>query len=390
MRYIRTTLMFLISIACLSGGGAVIAATPAGERYLLIDRDHAVRMVSAVVLEERELHFRDEAGTMRSQSTTDLIALFRMEYEVRHRSSGMLILDDGQRLPGFLTSRTSTLDDGFVWMHPWLGEVEASTEQVRQLVLDSEISVPTGGAAVRDLLLLRNGDRLEGFIVAIGDPFVLEVTTGDVSRLVEIPMERVAAARLVTPSRPASGTRGWFRDGTVMSMTDRRIGDDGYVRVGTPWMRGNRSLQISAGEIAGILFDPGALVPLSQVSPVSVMSDVPRFETPIPDLLDPGAPLGSGAIEFRGPLRVQYVLDVPARRMIGEVVLPESAREWGDLEFVVRSEGLEVFRQRINSERPRTLLDVPLRGPVLDIELVEGPSGLVHNRVRLERAFLIQ
>ena len=385
---IVTRMLGVLAVAAWALGASSAHAAPE-DRFLLIDRERGAIMVTSVVLEERELHFRDEHGAQRSRQTADLVGLLRIDAGVRHRAAGLLVMDDGQRMPGSLTGRTPSNPDAFVWMHPWLGQVEASTDQVRQLVLDPSVPAPPDDGAMRDLLVLRNGDRFEGFLASVGDPFVIEVETASGPRTLEIPMERVAAARLVTPARAPQGERGWFRDGTVMDVRERRMGDDGYARIGTSWVSGGRVLQISAGEIAGVLFDPSAMVPLASLSPVSVSSSAPRFDVPAPQVLDPDAPLGSGPIELRGPVTVSYHLEERVRRLVAEAILPERARLWGDPILVVRNDGREVLRLSIDRTTPRHLIDLPLTGRMLEFELIEGESGPVHNVLRLERAFLI-
>jgi hypothetical protein len=106
-------------------------------------------------------------------------------------------------------------------------------------------------------------------------------------------------------------------------------------------------------------------------------------------VIEEGAPLGPGAIEFRGPLAVRYDLPAGCRRFAAEAMLPRSGRGWGDFELVLRCGDEEVYRQRINGNQPTDAINVPIAGRSLTIELTEGDHGPIQDRLVLRRALLL-
>ncbi|MHC5005653.1 MAG: hypothetical protein ACYTJ0_21340, partial [Planctomycetota bacterium] len=241
-----------------------------------------------------------------------------------------------------------------------------------------------------DVVMLANGDRLEGFIVALGDPISLEVTGPDGPEIVDVPLDRAAAVAMVTPSQPPAERRVWFTDGTIINVSSLRVGDDGFVRLSSP-MVGSEMLEhrLRLGEIAAVLFGPGLMQPLAELTPSGIAGPESRYVIPSPASIDPGAPLGLSRLEYRGPMVARYALPTGASRFAAEATLPVESRDWGDYELLVRDDDRVVFRAQLDRERPSASINVAVTGTELTIELTEGRHGPIQDRLHLDRAALL-
>jgi hypothetical protein len=367
---------------------AAVGAARGDDGFLLIDRALTTRHVTDVVINERMVAYRDEAGALHPVPLADCLALMHGIATTPVAGAGELRLADGQRLPGLPATSAPASGDMLVWTHPWLGRVDVPLDRVAAATFRPNVPLPTTGEA--DVVRLGNGDRLEGFITSLDRGITIEVEGNGPIREAQIPFERVAALALITPPQPARGQRVWFRDGTVLEVKRLEIGDDGWVRVTTLWASDQVDpVRVRLSDIVGVLFDPDALVPLGSLTPSGVEGTAVRYELPAPKSLDEGAPLGLGGVEYRGPYVVRYALPSGARRFAADAMLPPMARTWGDVELIVRDDDNEVFRARLSGEHPMATINVALRGSELTIELDQGANGPIQDRVLLQRAVLL-
>jgi hypothetical protein len=359
-----------------------------GDSFRLIDRDLVTRSARAIVIDERRLTYADPDGVQYEIDLDRCIALVRPEVPRPPETDGMLILADGQRLPGTLAPTTAISDDELAWSHPWLAPTNVPMNLVAAVTLTPHQPVPTPERA--DVVVLRNSDRLEGFITALADPIMIEVTTEAGTQEIEVPIERVAALALVTARRPPAGRRIWFEDATVLDVRDLRVGDDGYVRFRSSLVGGSAGrIQTRLSDVSAILLDGEAMRPLSAIPPARIEANTPRYELPQPRLLDERAAFGLHRIEYRGPIIVRYALPAEARRFAAEASLPDAARAWGDCELVIRDDDREVFRARINRESPTATINVELTGSELTIEIEAGEHGPIQDRIVLNHPMLL-
>jgi hypothetical protein len=302
--------------------------------------------------------------------------------------AGVLLLNDGQRLPGQLSASTPREPDALTWIHPWLAPMNVPLDRVRALRTSADQPSPKPRAA--DVVLLENGDRLEGFVTAIGEMVAIEIEIDGRPQTLRVPSDRLASLALVTPDRAATGTRVWFNDGTVLDVHGLGVGDDGYPRF-TDALTNRRvdPESVRMSEISAILFAASAMTPLAELEPAQVAVSVPRFFVPEPRVLDQEAPLGLGRIEYRGPVLVRYRLPRGVARLAAEATLPPNDREWGDFELIVRDDDDVVLRERLNAMRPSVPINIELHGSELTIEIAEGARGPIQDRLVLERAMLL-
>jgi hypothetical protein len=377
------------AVLALAAAGPVRATGDAG-RYLLIDRMLDALEITDVVIDDRDITYRDRTDTAQRLPLENCIGLVRSA-PAAPDAAGLprrLVLSDGQRIPGRLDTHAPHQRDVLAWSHPWLGTIETPLDHVAAVTFRDGQPVPVPGSA--DVVVLRNGDRLEGFVTAIADPIAIDVGLDDASQRVDIPVARAASAALISPRRPITGRRIWFRDGTTIDARSLGVGDDGFVRLSTAWTdRSEQPMQVRLEDIDAILFDARSMIPLGRLEPARVETSAVRYVLEPPRVPDVAAPLGLGRIVCRGPIVVRYALPPGCRRFAAEAALPEAARVWGDYELIVRDDEEEVYRERLNADAPRQTINVPLRGSELTIELTQGANGPIQDDLVLARAMLL-
>jgi len=360
------------------------------DEFLLVRRGQPVQAIRVVEINEQALVYGDPAAGWQTIALDDCVALLNPQAAPRPPGSrGLLMLADGQRFPGKALSGAPKTDGLFVWNHSRFGRMEVPLAWVRTVLLvgDAAPVPPHEG----DVLMLRNGDMVEGLITALGDPVTIELIDGDDPQIIELPLDGITSVSMVTPTLPSRGQRIWLRDGSVVDAAHVLLGDDGIVRLIDPRVvPGEHRLPLSA--IAAVLFDPAAMTPFADLSLMRVEGPATRYEVPPPIALDEAPPLGLSRVELRGPLTARYVLPAVAGelRFIAEAKRPVTASAWSDFELVLSDDQGEVFRTRLNDAHPTASIDVRLRGPVLTIQITEGDYGPIQDHVILHRAMLLR
>ena len=372
-------------------GLAVVLATASGALaksgdFLLIRRDMPVQTVEVAEIGARRLVFREDGGSWVSVSRGRCVALVNTDVVIVPRRQGWLHLADGQRFPGQALS-AARMTDVLVWIQSsWLGRMEVPLQDISSVLFESSAVVPPQGDA--DVLLLANGDLVEGFITSLGDPVSLELADAD-PVLIDLPLGRVHAVRMVTSAQKPTGLRLWLLDGTVVEAQQVLFGDDGFYRLeGVPYSEED-SQRVGLAGVAAVLFDPDALVPFADLTPRRIEGPPTRYVVPAPRALDDRAALGLSPLEFRGPIKVHYVLPAGATYFAAEARLPALSRAWGDCELIIRDDGRMVFTTRLNAETPTASIGVALSGSSLTVEVTEGAAGPIHDTVVLERALIL-
>jgi len=364
----------------------VSAAVAESGPFLLIRRDMPVQTVEVAEIAGRRVVFREDGGSWVSVSRGRCVALLNTDVMVIPRRQGWLQLADGQRFPGQALS-AARMNDVLVWIQSsWLGRMEVPLQDISSALFRSSATVPPPGDA--DVLLLANGDRVEGFITSLGDPISLELIDAD-SAAIDLPLDRVYAVRMVTPLQKPTGLRLWLLDGTVVEAQQVLLGDDGFYRLeGVPYTEED-SYRVGLDGVAAVLFDPDALVPFADLSPRRVEGPPTRYVVPAPRPLNDQAALGLSPLEFRGPIKVHYVLPAGASYFAAEARLPKLSRAWGDCELIIRDDDRIVFTTRLNAETPTASIGVRLSGSSLTVEVTEGAAGPIHDTVVLERSLIL-
>ncbi|MDY7110019.1 MAG: hypothetical protein SYC29_15415 [Planctomycetota bacterium] len=370
----------------------LILCTPAvcaqADEFLLIDDDLLTRRVRVAELNAGAVSVLDQAGGVDSLALDECIALIRADAHRPRFVRPHLLLVDGRRLPGGPAEIEATSAEALAWEHAWLGRLEIPIDDIDAIAMRTGQEAPSADG--EDVIVLANGDRLEGIITVLGDPIRIEVGGPERARTIDVPLDRIAAVAMINPPRPAPGRRVFFNDGTILDVTDLTVGADGYVRFIAPeFASGTRATQILLDDLEAIVFDTQGVLPLGRLTPAEIDRPAWRYAAPQPKSIDEDAPLGPRAIEFRGPLAVRYELPAGCRRFAAEAVLPRPDRGWGDYELIIRCGDEEVYRRWINGEQPSDAIDIPLAGRELTIELTEGAHGPIRDRLLLRRPLLL-
>lgn len=323
-------------------------------------------------------------------------------------TSGWVELTDGQRFPG----RPGPIADAgerLAWVSDRFGEFSIDLDRVRRVVVRPGESA-RGAETATDLLVLANGDRVEGFVESIrptaspaDGAFAAVVQTGDARAV--IPVSQIAEVRFANPPVPAAGPVAWLSDGTVARLSGAT----------TDVSRGLLSLRadvnsaagagggvvVAPGDLLALAPEPGRIVPLSAV-PVAAHQPIGLSRRPGPRSAyrdDRPAPLNAADVLIPGPMVVEWALPEGVSRLVGAAALDESDRAWG--ECTVTAEvlpasgapvpvftgalGGAVVRLPMAFDLPRTA-----SGDRLRIRVDPGDLGPIRDRVRLERALLIR
>lgn len=296
----------------------------------------------------------------------------------------MLQLTDGRALTGSL-SADAALPETLRWQHPVLGKVDVPLEQIDRLVLPR--ATLGGGSAEllppadrNDVVLLRNGDRLEGFVVELGRDAVIEVDSGEIA----VPMEAVYQVALANPAEAWDGPMVWLRDGSALGVTDVRFSENTFVVIeGSPvpteaedGIGGARSITIRPEHVEAVSFEVRRLVPVSRL----LGTDEAGLD---------GRTFGATAIELAGESSVGIELPPGARRLSLTVELPLRARAWGRCELVVAVDGVARERLSLSAATPvaDTVLDLT-GAQELELILEPGEFGRVQSRVEIRDALI--
>lgn len=379
----------LIALAAILQSSAALALDAP---FLLIRRSLEALPVDLAEISERRIVVRDETGGFIDFALEDCLALVNTAVVLppapptANTRTSVLFLADGQRLLGQPVANSGN-PNILIWRNAWLDRVEVPLDHIRALSLAPNAVPPPADAD--DVVMLTNGDRIAGIVTGISDTISIEMTTESGPSTITLPLARVASVTLVTPDLPRTLRRVWLTDGSVIDVRDVAVGDDGYVRFIQPRYAASRtSAQTQLSELAAILFDPTLVTPLASLRPAELDGPPTRIDIPSPAALTAVAPLDAPPLLFRGPLVVRYHLPPGVQRFAAEAVLPESARTWGDLDFIVRDDDVEILRVRLNAANPVARVNVPIKGTELTIEIAEGFNGPVQDIVRLDRALL--
>ncbi|MCA9296938.1 MAG: hypothetical protein KC983_10475 [Phycisphaerales bacterium] len=366
-------------------------AKEAGGDFVLVDETLETRPVRLVELDDQSIVFRESSdGALETRRTSACVAIFSRRGTQPPQIRGMLLLADGQILPGSIIPTSVEAGDTFAWDHPWLGRLDLPLDSVRFLALQNDAQRAVDANA--DVVQLKNGDRLEGFVLSLADPMVIEIANADgTSEAIHVAHERVVSVTMVTPDQRSHGSRLWFRDGTVLDTSSLRLGDDGYLRLETLLDAPNADLsKIRIDLLSALLLSPDALIPLASL-PVSSLEAPPmRYRIPAPRVEGRNGPLGLGSIRYHGPLTARYTVPGGVRRFAADAELPLDARVWGDCELVIRSDDREVFRARLSADAPSVSINTAIDGSELTIDILEGANGPVQDVVELRNAMLLR
>jgi len=293
-------------------------------------------------------------------------------------------LVDGQVFSGSLRLTA----DPPTWTHSRLGSIKIDLERTASIRLVDGVDLPA--VSNHDVIMLRNGDRVEGFVLELSDPLKIEQETEGKVRTVSIPLQRVAAIALVNQMRGATGTRIWTSDGSVVQAESVLIGLDGYVKLIKPREKPTREVEFRREHLRGVVFDASRLIPLASLA-ATLDTEASKNLRPwaAPPVVEKGFwPLDAAAITISGPARVRWELPKAGCVVAATAELPIDSIH-GDYELVLRDGGREVQRFTMNQEAPLVRLRVELESKMLELELTTGQRGPVHDDLVLHEGVVL-
>ena len=292
---------------------------------------------------------------------------------------------NGQVFPGNIIASGDQLQ----WRHKRLGEFNINLEDIRSLRLIEGVEIPK--ALTSDVIMLANGDQLEGLVMDLTDPLPIEREAEDGTlTTIEVPLERVASIALVNPPTSPSGVRIWLSDGTIFDAEQIRVGDDGYAQFIRPLVSETRELEMAVEYLRGVLFDPRRVVPLASLEAKVDAGSAEGLRAWSPEPI-PGRgtwPLDAPELRIDGPSRTSWQLPMPGCTFATTAELPVNA-PLGVFDLVVRDGDREIQRTRMDRDNPLVRIVHRLESRELQVELEMSTSGPVHNDLVLHEAILL-
>jgi len=375
-----------------------------GVDRVLIDRGLDEQDVVVLRLGDGMIVYDDELGLRRHEPTDLYLAMIDQDPPPAPPvEDGVLELVTGERLLGRVAARQRVDDEGQTsealwWRRLGRDPVRVPLDLIDRVVLDPSAHLEPEPAS--DVVLLRNGDTLRGFVESIGA--TVSVDTGAAPG--EVALDAVAIIDLANPPEPFDGMVAWLDDGSVLGVTSLSPGDGGTVRLLDAREAPDETEaadvlaeDVPLDRLSGVEFAPGSLRTLGSITPES-WAPAPgrRWSEPLGVRAD--AALGLSDIDLPGPMTVRWIIPAGATRFATTGELPEGMRTWGDCDLVVavesRSGEVELARHRLNAASPVARINAELPAPGearrrLRITLEPGAYGPIQDRVTLRRPMLL-
>jgi hypothetical protein len=355
-------------------------------------RELEIEAEELIALTAESLTVRTTRGSLETISRSDCLGFLNLAAMSQPRATsvyaplGVLVLTDGQRLPGSPMVGPGDTEGALQWRHRLLSRVQVPLDMIAWAGFRTTVPPPQGGEA--DAVFLTNGDRVEGFITEVDDPLLIEQDGGRT----RIELDRIESIRLVAPpAKPLQGaTRVWFDDGSVIDVLSLTLHDDGmfhFLPRLTESAEGDIAMQPT--RVLAVLFDIDAVAPLASCPVMDVEGPVTRYLVPEPEVSEAELALGLRDVTLRGPLVVRYALPAGASRFIGEAELAGDADEWSDCELVISTGDREVRRERLSRDRPRIRFDISIEGGELALEVTEGANGPIGDHIVIRSGMIV-
>ncbi|HBS28862.1 MAG TPA: hypothetical protein DEB06_05305 [Phycisphaerales bacterium] len=405
-------LVLLSAAALAQTEGSASDAPPVPARVRLVLRGLVEREGRLVSADARAVVLEDDLGRRRETPISDTLALVRLEPEGAGplrtlrlrlvpegagRESGVLTLVDGQRFAGRPGRAPDHQTDILVWRHSGLGTLSIPAERVAGFSMPGFAPIDQflgAQAPAQDLVVLTNGDRLEGFFEWVGVTARVESAGGPV------PVDPALLERVVfaNPREASAGGRACLSDGTVVATAGASFTESGRLSLE---LASGKTLALRWEELRGLVTEASRVVALSSldVAAQRAIEGEERFHTPPIAARHPkpppagGAPsgppaLGAMDLVLDGPMEVEWALPARAKRIAGRVALAPEALAWGDCEVVIEAGAGEPWRVRLNSARPTEPFNLEASGAVLRVRIESGERGPIDDRVLLQSVLI--
>jgi hypothetical protein len=362
-----------------------------GDVWVMIDRQLDTQLVELAAVEsDVVLHRTTADGAWIATPQKDIVAFMRTEARSfdRRADQALLLLTDGQRLPGRFNA-SGQPREGFVrWEHDRLGDMIIPIERIagwRQPKAPDAVAAQT-----EDVLQLRNGDRLAGFVLAIGPVMRIEVQQKGAPRDIALPEGDVQSIALINQPSAPIGHRLWLTDDTVVDVDVMRLTDDGRWHLESALFDDEQHASVLRwSHVAGVRLAGHTVEPFAALEVTDVQSDPTRYMAMPPVVSADAAQLGLASVQLRGPGSFTFALPEGATRFAARLELPMLARAYGNFELAVRIDGREVARGRLSAEQPVMDINFAVDGTALQFELIAGPNSPVHVQAHVLRGMVL-
>lgn len=350
---------------------------PAGERVSLVDLDGntatiPLSAVGALIL-----------------PSVDTRSLPPQEYSADDLD--VLLLTDGQRHTGWLVEGAAPKGQA-LWFDPILGDQFVSLDAVSAIEFrrPDQLGGDDSGANADDTLLLRNGDRMAGFVEELGSETVLFETSGG---LVRLPMDRVHRIEFANLASPESGPLLCLVNGSAFAFIDwRRLKDSGDILVTRPDLS---TVILRPAEIAGVCQSASRIAPLSALE---VRQEIPQQERWSPEPARFESPLswrqfgslGGADLVLPGATRLDLTLPPESGALMGAFEIPADSVDWVDCQVTIWAARQPIFEARLNARNPAERFLIPISGEELILTVQPRQAGATNTVVRLTQPLVLR
>lgn len=372
------------------GVASMIAGAPAGMAagdpppvYECILDDLSRVTGELVDLDARSVRLDRGRGEMVELPTSEVLAVRSLVDEFDAETSamwlnrvrvrpGLVRLTDGQRYtgtPSMLRSDAEVMG----WDHPVLGLTEIPLERIDRVqqnrsIVGSHEPPVIEPATTADVLLLTNGDRIEGFVTEIGAQVGIE-TDGAELRVQINDVDQIA---LANAPESLSGPVIWMRDGSVLAAPGFEVTGGLPELTGAPEARTEaaqeedepgRPLLLEPDAVLAFVFDAARLVPLSSLE-----------RTGRVEIGGESAAFNAEPIRMRRPTVARFDLPEGASWLSLRAELPRRARTWGHARLTIAANGRSLESVSLRPDAPSAEIRVPLGGTT-ELEVRLEPDG---------------
>ncbi len=303
------------------------------------------------------------------------------------RALGTLVLADGQRIRGSLQIGA----DGARWKSRWMPLQPVRAEGTRAIVLKGATAP---AATEADVVVLANGDRLDGIVAGVDGAGVrLERGVGTDRSETLLPWERVRSVSFVGAAEPEPQVRAWLADGSVVGGAAGTWTTGDVLQIGpAPGSTVGTRINLPRAAIVGVSRGGACVQPLAALVPA--LSEAPdgaglRYSLAAPARAEGQWPLDAPPLEVEGPVRLAYAaLPAPATLVLSARLDP-AVRGTGVVDVVVRGASGEVARARLDGSTPDSDMRAEIPAGPFEIVLMAADGSAVGDLVRLERALLV-
>jgi hypothetical protein len=235
-----------------------------------------------------------------------------------------------------------------------------------------------------DRLALTSGDVVQGFLESVTSAG-WKITPEGADKPLVLPHARIRSAQLANPIKVdlRAGYMAHVYDGSVLMCSDVSTGDK-TIALNTT-LAGPIEMFVAWVESLDLPTKVGRLAPISSLAwRQSSGGDV--FGLPM-------APVATEeGISLHAPVGITIDLPDGARRFatVAKVASSESdAAEWADMIIIIKLDGKEVERHRLDAKTTEVPINVALTGLSLTIEVDPSVNGPIMDRLLLEKPVML-